>query len=124
MKQQAKATSRNSRIRMVVLLAAAALAVAALPSTAFGELPEHGHVMLVGVEVEPGSFPPRSELAALNAFWQRTEEKVQRQPAGASPDRRSPRPDCRLLPVRYADAILCRWPLLKSGAGQFGAFAV
>lgn len=49
---------RSSRIRMVSLLTAVALGVAALSGTAQAELPEHGHVMLIGVEVEPNSFPP------------------------------------------------------------------
>lgn len=58
MKSEAKTTHKSSRIRTVTLLVAVALGVAAFGGTAQGELPEHGHVMLVGVEVIPGSFPP------------------------------------------------------------------
>ena len=58
MRSETTPTHRTSRIRMVSLLAAVALLVAALGGTAQADLPEHGHVMLVGVEVIPGSFPP------------------------------------------------------------------
>jgi hypothetical protein len=56
MKSETKMTQGSFRIRY--LLAAVALGVAAFGGTAQAELPEHGHVMLVGVEVIPGSFPP------------------------------------------------------------------
>lgn len=58
MKSETMTLYRSSRIRMVSLLAAVALGAAAFGGTAQAELPEHGHVMLVGVEVIPGSFPP------------------------------------------------------------------
>lgn len=59
MNQHARSASRSSWVWMMVILSTVVLGVSMLGSTALGELPEHGHVMLVGVKVEPGSFPPR-----------------------------------------------------------------
>jgi len=60
MELASKAPDGPSPRRLAALLAAAAIAAVAVTGTAQAQdaPPTHGHVMLVGVEVVPGSFPP------------------------------------------------------------------
>jgi hypothetical protein len=60
MRTTARTTSARTRpIRMsLAALGVAALGTAAVVPAQAEEVPEHGHVLLVGVEVLPGSFPP------------------------------------------------------------------